>query len=310
MEASFVGIDVAKERLDIHVRPTGEAFAVARDGEGLAVLVERLRGLTVHLVVLEATGGFETTVAAAIAAAEIPLAVVNPRQIRDFARAIGRLAKTDALDAEVIARFAETVRPEARPVPSAEAQALGELVVRRRQIIEMIGAETNRRHQLTQPRLIRGLERHLKTLQKELSELEQDIDDQIRGSPVWREKEDLLRSLPGIGPITARTLIAELPELGLLTRRKIAALVGVAPINRDSGTMRGKRHVAGGRATVRAALYMAALTATRCNPPIKALYARLRAAGKPPKVALIAAARKLLTIINAMLRENAPWHHA
>jgi transposase len=310
MEACFVGIDVAKDRLDVHARPIGEAFAVTRDGEGLAALVERLRGLKPQLVVLEATGGFEITVAAAIAGAELPLAVVNPRQIRDFARAVGRLAKTDALDAEVIARFAEAVRPEARPIPSPEAQALGELVVRRRQIIEMIGAETNRRRQLTQVRLLRGLDRHLKALQKELSELEQDIDDQIRGSPVWREKENLLTSFPGVGPITARTLIAELPELGLLDRRKLAALVGLAPMNRDSGTMRGKRHIVGGRASVRSALYMAALTAARCNPTIKALYVRLRAAGKPAKLALVAAAHKLLTILNAMLRENSPWRHA
>jgi transposase len=310
MEACFVGIDVAKDQLDLHVRPTGEAFAVARDGEGLAALVERLRSLKLQLIVLEATGGFETTVAAALAAADLPLAVVNPRQIRDFARAIGRLAKTDALDAEVIARFAEAIRPEPRPIASAESQALGELVARRRQILEMIVAETNRRRQLTQPRLIRGLDRHLKALQKELSELEQDIDDQIRGSPVWRDKEDLLTSPPGIGSTTARTLIAELPELGSLDRRKIAALVGFAPFNRDSGTMRGKRHISGGRASVRSALYMAALTAVRCNPPVKALYTRLRAAGKPAKVALVAAAQKLLTILNAMLREKTTWRNA
>jgi transposase len=310
METCFIGIDVAKDRLDLHVRPIGEAFAVARDGEGLATLVERLRSLKPQLIVLEATGGFETTVAAALAAAELPLAVVNPRQIRDFARALGRLAKTDALDAEVIARFAEAIRPEPRPIASAEAQALGELVARRRQILEMIVAETNRRRQLTQPRLIRGLDRHLKALQKELSELEQDIDDQIRGSSVWREKEDLLTSSPGIGTTTARTLIADLPELGSLDRRKIAALVGFAPFNRDSGTMRGKRHISGGRASVRSALYMAALTAVRCNPPVKALYTRLRAAGKPAKVALVAAAHKLLTILNAMLREKTTWRNA
>jgi transposase len=310
MEAYFVGIDVAKDRLDVHVRPSGEAFAVARDGEGLVALAARLGSLKPQLVVLEATGGFEATVAAAIAAADLPLAVVNPRQIRDFARALGRLAKTDALDAEVIARFAEMVRPEPRQLASTEAQALGELVARRRQIIEMIGAEANRRRQLTQPRLLKGLDRHLNALQKALSELEQDIDDQIRGSSVWREKEDLLTSFPGVGSNTAHTLIAELPELGALNRRKIAALVGCAPMNRDSGTMRGKRHIAAGRAKVRSAIYMAALTATRCNPPIKAFYQRLRAAGKPAKVALVAAAHKLLIILNAMLRENTPWKHA
>lgn len=310
MEASFVGIDVSKKQLDVHVRPSGEAFVVARDAEGLAMLVERLRSLGVHLVVLEATGGFETTAAAAIAAAQLPLAVVNPRQIRDFARAIGRLAKTDTLDAEVIARFAEAVRPETRPIATEEAQALGELVARRRQLLEMIVAETNRRRHLTQPRLIRGLDRHLKALQLELSELEQDLDDQIRGSPVWREKEDLLRSAPGIGPTTARVLIAELPELGSLDRRKIAALVGLAPINRDSGVMRGARHIAGGRAIVRSALYMATVAATRHNPLIGSFYKRLRAVGKPAKVALVAAAHKLLTILNAMLRENTAWRNA
>ncbi len=310
MEAYFVGIDVAKDRLDVHVRPTGEAFAVPRDSEGLAVLVDRLRSLMPQLVVLEATGGFETTVAAAIAAAGLHLAVVNPRQIRDFARAIGRLAKTDALDAEVIARFGEMVRPEPRPLASEEAQALGELVARRRQILEMIGAETNRRRQLTRPRLLRGLERHLKALQKELSEIEEDIDDQVRGSPVWREKEDLLKSTPGIGSTTARILIAELPELGSLDRRKIAALAGLAPVNRDSGTMRGTRHIAGGRASVRSALYMATLSATRYNQPIKVFYKRLRAAGKPAKLALVAAAHKLLSILNAILRDKTPWQSA
>lgn len=310
MGPSFVGIDVSKKQLDVHVRPSGQAFIVSRDDEGLAMLVERLGSLCVQLVVVEATGGFEMTAAAAIAAANLPLAVVNPRQIRDFARALGRLAKTDTLDAEVIARFAETVRPEARPIATEEAQALGELVARRRQLIEMITAETNRRRQLTQPKLIRGLDRHLKTLQLELSEIEQDIDDQIRGSPAWREKEDLLRSAPGIGPTTARVQIAELPELGSLDRRKIAALVGLAPINRDSGVMRGTRHIAGGRAVVRSALYMATVAATRHNPLISTFYKRLRAVGKPAKVALIAAAHKLLTILNAMLRENTAWRSA
>jgi len=310
MEEFFVGIDVAKDRLDVHVRPNGEAFAVARDGKGLAELTERLGAMTPRLVVVEATGGFEVTVAAAIAGAGLPLAVVNPRQIRCYAKALGRLAKTDALDAEVIAMFGEAVRPEARPLPSEEAQALGEMVARRRQLIEMIVAETNRRRHLTQRRLVKGVDRHLGVLQKALTELEKDIDDQIRGSPAWREKEDLLTSVPGIASKTARTLIADLPELGSLTRRKIAALVGCAPMNRDSGTIRGKRYIAGGRHSVRCALYMAALTASRCNPVIRCFYRRLRAAGKPAKLALVAAAHKLLTIINAMLREKTSWQSA
>jgi transposase len=310
MEQVYVGVDVAKDRLDVHVRPSGEAFAVPRDSEGLAALIERLRALTPALVVLEATGGFEVTVAASVGSAGVPLAVVNPRQIRDFARATGVLAKTDALDAAVIARFAEAVRPEPRPLPDAEARALGELVARRRQIVEMMTAERNRRRQLTSKRLIKGADRLLAALQKELSDVEQEIDDDIRGTPIWREQEDLLTSVPGIGNTTARTLLADLPELGTLDRRKIAALVGVAPFNRDSGTLRGRRTVWGGRGAVRATLYMAALVASRWNPVIAAFYRRLRDAGKPAKVALTACMRKLLVILNAVLRDRRPWQNA
>jgi transposase len=310
MEQYFVGIDVSKDRLDVHLRPSGEAFAVARDGEGLAALLERFTGLPVELVVVEATGGFEITVAAAIAGAGLPLAVVNPRQIRDFARAVGRLAKTDALDAEIIARFAEQVRPPVRPLPDAQARALAELLARRRQIIEMIVAERNRRRQLTQPKLVKSLDRHLVALQKELTALDIDIDTEIRGSPVWRAKEELLTSVPGIGSKIARVLIAELPELGSLGRRQIAALAGLAPLNRDSGNRRGQRHITGGRAGVRCALYMAAVTAVRCNPALKPFAHRLRAAGKRPKIVLVATARKLLTIANALLRDHLPWRTA
>ena len=310
MEPVYIGIDVAKDRLDVHVRPTGEAFALARDAAGREALGERVAKLKPALVVLEATGGFEVTVAAALAAARLPLAVVNPRQIRDFARATGRLAKTDALDAAAIAHFAAAVKPEARPLPDAAAQALGELVARRRQLIEMMVAERHRARQLTQRRLVKGVERHLAMLQKELSALEQDLDDAVRGSPAWRDSEDLLTSVPGIGNTTARTLIADLPELGTLDRKQIAALVGVAPFNRDSGKRRGKRAIWGGRAGVRAALYMAALAATRFNPAIAAFHQRLRAAGKPPKVALVACMRKLLIILNAMLRDRRPWQPA
>jgi transposase len=303
----FIGIDVAKDRLDVHIRPGGEVFMVARNGSGLALLVERLRTLAPALVVLEATGGYETVVASALAAAQLPLAVVNPRQIRDFARATGKLAKTDRLDAAVIAHFAEAVRPPARPVATAEAQALGELVARRRQVIEMIIAERNRRRMASQRRVIRAIELHLALLQAELSELEGDIDGTIRNSPAWQADADLLASVPGVGKATLRTLIAELPELGHLNRRKIAALVGVAPVNRDSGTLRGRRTIAGGRPAVRTALYMAALVASRANPVIAAHYTKLRTAGKTGKQALIACIRKLVVILNAILRDRKPW---
>src|SRR5271169_1945648 len=310
MEQIFVGIDVSKERLDVHVRPSGEAFAVARDGEGLSALVERLRALSPALIVSEATGGFEQVLAGALGSAGLPVVVVNPRQVRDFARALGRLAKTDRLDAEAIALFAERVRPELRPLPDEQARLLGELVARRRQVIEMIVAEGNRARQLESRRLKKRIERHRAILQEELSEIECELDDAIRGTPIWRESEDLLKSTPGVGDALARTLIADLPELGTLDRKKIAALVGVAPFNRDSGTLRGRRTVWGGRASIRATLYMAALVASRHNPVIAGFYRRLLAAGKPKKLALTACMRKLLTILNAMLRDGKPWQHA
>jgi transposase len=302
----FVGIDVSKDRLDICVRPSGEAFAVARDHEGLERLVERLRALSPTLIALEATGGYETVVASVLAAAHLPLAVVNPRQIRDFARSTGKLAKTDRLDAAAIAHFAEAVRPPARRVADDEAQALGELVARRRQVIEMIVAEKNRRL-AAQRRVLKAIDRHVDLLQVELSELDRDIDGAIRKSPAWQADADLLASVPGVGKATLRTLIAELPELGRLDRRKIAALVGVAPINRDSGAQRGRKTIAGGRAPVRTAVYMAALVASRSNPVIAAHYQKLRAAGKAAKQALTACIRKLLVILNAILRHRKPW---
>jgi transposase len=310
MERMYVGIDVAKDRLDVHIRPSGEAFAVARDGEGLAALTTRLGELGPRLVVLEATGGFEVTVASALAAARLPLAVVNPRQIRDFARATGKLAKTDALDAAAIAHFAEAIRPEPRPIPDEQARALGELVARRRQVVEMIGAENHRRRQLTQRRVLRRLDRHLEVLQAELTEIERELDGSIRATPAWRENDDLLQSVPGVGNTTARTLLAELPELGAIGRKQITALVGIAPLNRDSGTMRGRRSIWGGRASVRKVLYMATLVATRHNPVIARFYRHLRAAGKPAKVAIVACMRKVLLILNAILRDRRPWHHA
>ena len=306
----FVGFEISMDQRDARVRPGGEAFGVPRDAKGLAALVEQLQGMRIALVVMEATGGFETIVAATLAAAGLPLAVVNPRQIRDFARATGRLAKTDALDAEVIAHFAEAVRPEPRPVPDQEAQALGEMVARRRQIVETMTAERNRRRHLTRPRLVKGVDRVIALLQAQLSELEGDIDEAIRKTPAWREREDLLRSVPGIGPATARTLIAELPELGALDRRKIASLVGLAPMNRDSGTMRGRRTIVGGRGTVRSALFMSIMVAIRHKLPLEATYERLKQAGKPPKVAIVACMRKLLTIANAIIRDQKPWQNA
>jgi len=306
----FAGIDVSKDRLDVHLRPSAESFAVARDGPGLEQLVARLVAARPELVVLEATGGFEITVAAALAAAGLPLAVVNPAQIRAFARAIGRLAKTDRLDAELIARFAEQVRPAPRPVLDEQARVLAELVARRRQIVEMIGMESNRRRQARSAKVLRGIERTLVALQAALAELDHEIDGQVRGSPAWRAAEDLLTSVPGIGKITARTLIAELPELGHLDRRRIAALVGVAPVNRDSGAWRGHRAIAGGRSAVRNTLYMAALSAASWNPAIRTLYLRLRARGRPAKAALVAAIRKLLTILNAIMRDRRPWQNA
>jgi len=308
MERSFVRIDVAKQQLDVHVRPTDASFRLGRDDAGLTELVERLQRLAPVLVALEATGGYEITVAAALGSAGLPVAVVNPRQIRHFARATGTLAKTDALDARVIARFAEAIQPVARPLPTAEAQALAERVARRRQLNEMLGAERNRHQQVRDPRLQRRIATHIRWLTQALADLEADLDDLIRSSPLWRETDNLLQSVPGIGDVTAYTLIADLPELGRLDRRKIAALVGLAPINRDSGTtLRGRRMIGGGRPMVRCVLYMATLTAVRFNPVIAHFYRRLIAAGRPKKVALIAAMRKLLTILNAILRDQRPW---
>jgi transposase len=306
----FVGIDVAKDRLEVHVRPTGEAFSVSHDDEGVAALAKRWAGVAPTLIVLEATGGFENVVAAGLAAAHLPLAVVNPRQIRDFARATGRLAKTDAVDAAVIAHFAEAVKPPARPLADPQARLLGELMARRRQLVEMIVAEGNRRRLLTARRAIKSVDRVVATLKTQLQAIDHDIDTSIRGTPAWREAEDLLTSVPGIGPRIARTLIAELPELGNLDRRQTACLVGVAPFNRDSGTLRGRRSIAGGRPVVRAALYMAVLVAIRRNLPLAQTYHRLRAAGKPAKVAIVACMRKLVTILNAILRDQTPWQTA
>jgi transposase len=266
--------------------------------------------LSPALIVLEATGGFEITVAAALAGVGLPLAVVKPRQIRDFARATGQLAKTDALDARVIALFAERIRPQPRPIADVDSQTLAELVARRRQVVELIGMESNRLRQARHACVQHTIKAILKTLNAQLAELDRNIDDTVRGSPIWRAADDLLTSVPGIGDVTSRTLIAELPELGHIDRRRIAALVGVAPINRDSGQMRGRRTIAGGRAEVRSTLYMATLSAARWNPVIRRHYQALVERGLPKKVALVACMRRLLGILNAILRTRTPWKTA
>jgi len=310
MEQTFVGIDVSKDRLDVHVRLSGAAFAVPRDGKGVEELLDRLRTVAPTLIVVEATGGFETIVAAAIGAAQLPLVVVNPAQVRHYAQAVGKRAKTDPIDAEMIARFAEAVKPEPRQVPDAAARLLGELVARRRQIVEMLVAERQREKRADNVRVRKSLARHIKVLERELQDLTDDISGLIRGSPAWRETEDLLVSVPGVADKTSSSLLAEVPELGRLTRRQIASLVGVAPFTRESGRWKGKSMIAGGRAPARAAICMAALSASNHNPVLRAFYRRLLAAGKPKMVALIAVARKLLVILNAMIRDKKPWQYA
>jgi len=305
-----VGIDVAKDHLDVHVRPIDESFRVPHDEAGVVTLLARLRTIAPTIVALEASGGYEVPLTAALASAGLPVAVVNPRQIRDYARAVGQLAKTDRLDAQIIARFAEAVRPEPRPVPDAQAQALGELIARRRQLVDMLTAEQNRRRLLRDRRLQHHVDAHIKWLEEALRRLDHDLTTLVRSTPAWREADDLLRSAKGIGPVTSCTLIADLPELGRLDRRRIAALVGVAPFARDSGVFRGRRMIAGGRPHIRRVLYMATLAAIKHNPVIRTFHHRLVAAGRPSKVAITAAMRKLLTILNAMLRDRRPWQPA
>lgn len=304
--ARFVGIDVSKATLDIAVRPANEQWSVANDASEIDGLVRQLRTLAPTLIVLEATGGFETALVAALATVGLPVVVANPRQVRDFAKATGQLAKTDRLDAQVLAQFAEQVRPTPRPLPDAATQALQALLTRRRQLLEMLTAERNRRHSASRA-VRRGITEHIHWLERELRSVDRDLDQAIQSSPAWRAKDNLLQSVPGVGPILSRTLVAQLPELGTLTRKEIAALVGVAPLNRDSGTLHGKRAVWGGRAPVRAVLYMSTLVATRHNPRIAVFYQRLLAAGKPRKVALTACMRKLLITLNAMVRANTSW---
>ena len=306
---SFIGIDVAKAQLEFACRPQEDTGTVPNNDHGIGELVTRCQALTPTLVVCEATGGYETALVAALATAGLPVVVANPRQVRDFAKATGQLAKTDALDARILALFAERVRPEPRPLPDEAVEALDALLTRRRQLVEMLTAERNRLLVARGP-VRRDLQQHIRFLERRLREADDDLHTAVKASPIWRVRDDLLQSVPGVGRVVSLTLLAELPELGRLSHNEIAALVGVAPLNRDSGTLRGKRLVYGGRAPVRAALYMAALVASKCNPVIRAFYARLRAAGKPAKVALTACMRKLLTILNAIARDGTPWQPA
>jgi transposase len=306
-ESPYVGIDVSKNQLDIAVRPAGDTWSMPNDVSGITEVVQGLAQLHPALVVLEATGGLQMPLAAALATAGLPLAMVNPRQVRDFARAIGRLAKTDRLDAQVLAHFAEAVRPTPYPLPDAQTQELTALLTRRHQVVEMLTAEKNRLRSAREL-VHRRVQDHICWLEQELADLDDDLERTLRKSPLWREKDNLLRSVPGIGRVVSITLLADLPELGTLSRHQIAALVGVAPLNRDSGRFWGKRMVWGGRARVRAALYMAALTASRYNPIIKAFYHRLCGVGKARKVALTACMRKLLIILNSMVKHQQTWN--
>ncbi len=306
MNKSFIGVDLSQRYLDIAVRPEREQWRLPNEAQGLAALVERLSALAPTLVVLEASGGLERPVARALSQAGLPVAVVNPRQVRDFARSTGRLAKTDALDAQVLAQFAERVQPEPRPQPDESTQQLQELLTRRRQLVEMLTAEKNRLKQAPPP-LRPRLQAHIDWLNEELDRVDDEIARRQQVNAVWREQSALLQSTPGVGPVFSSTLLAYVPELGELNRKQVAALVGVAPFNRDSGQLRGKRTVWGGRAQVRAVLYMSTVSAIRCNEVIREFYQRLRAAGKPQKVALVACMRKLLTILNAMMKQGTPW---
>jgi transposase len=303
----FVGIDVSKSWVDVHVRPDGAAFRCTTDGEGLAELVRRLQPFLPQLIVMEASGGYESIVAISLAEAGLPVAIVNPRQVRRFAEALGQLAKTDAIDARVIAHFGDAVRPMPRPIPDPMMGQLQELLARRRQLVVMINAEKQRLAKAESVVTQRSHKAILKSLEAERERIDRAIGKFIQQSPLWCNKLDLLTSVPGVGDIVARTLLAELPELGRVDRHQIAALAGVAPFSRDSGRKKGKRFVRAGRVQVRAPVYMACLSAIRSNPPLKAFYRRLREAGKPARLALVAVMRKLLTILNTMLRDNRPW---
>lgn len=302
----FVGIDVSKEKLDVAVRPSGELMSFSNDEDGISVMVDFIKPFSPLLIVFEATGGLETASVGMLAAKGLPVVVINPRQVRDFAKATGRLAKTDAIDAHVIARFGEAVRPEVRPLKDEETKRLAALITRRRQIVEMITAEKNRLSRTT-PWTFKDIKSHVAWLEKCLKKADKNLNDLLRKSPVWREKDDILQSTPGVGPVLSMTLLSNLPELGALNRKQIAALVGVAPLNRDSGSFRGKRMIWGGRASIRSVLYMSVTCAIRFNPVIKKFYQRLRDAGKLHKVAMTACMRKLLVILNTMIKNRTCW---
>jgi len=305
-EEVFVGIDVSKGELEICVLPKGECWKTPNDEVGRAALIERMRGLNPTLIVLEATGGYEAALAAELASGKLPVVVMNPRQVRDFAKASGRLAKTDRIDAFVLALFAQKMRPEVRTLKDEQTQELNALFVRRNQLVSMLTMEKNRLGQ-ARKRVAKDIKGHIAFLEKRLTDVDRELKEFIRNTPIWREKDEILQSTPGIGKVASSALLAQLPELGTLDRRQIGGLVGVVPLNNDSGKSKGQRHTWGGRSSVRAVLYMATLAAIRSNPVIKAFYERLKAAGKKPKVAIVACMRKLLTILNAMLKSKTRW---
>lgn len=305
----FVGLDVSKQHLDVAVRPGGQHFVVDNHDQGLEELVRRLAALSPQLIVLEASGGYEFLAVAALAQAQLPVALVNPQAVRKFAGAAGKLAKTDKLDAQVLAHFAEALRPQPRPLAAQDLLVLKAALQRRAQVVKMMGQEKNRLEKTHVPRVRRDIQEHLAWLARRLHDLDRDLQDQVRQSPLWQERDRLYQSVPGIGPGVSRTILAHLPELGTLSGKQAAALVGVAPFNRDSGSFRGKRMIQGGRSYLRRMLYMAAVVGSRCNPVLRAFYQRLLAAGKPPKLAFTACARKLVLILNAMVKKNQPWNH-
>ena len=304
----FVGIDVSKTTLDVCIEPMGQALHVAYDEAGIAQIASRLKEVGPTLIVLEATGGLEVRIATELASLGLPVAVINPRQARDFAKATGQLAKTDQVDAMVLAAFASAIRPQVRPLKDADTRALDDMVSRRRQLIDMRVQETLRLNTAVSKPMQKSLGKHITWLDKQIAEVDHDLTKRLKESDVWRAKDDLLRGIPGVGTVTSRTMLAKCPELGTLNRREIAALTGVAPLANDSGKHRGKRFIWGGRADVRAVLYMAAVSAMRCNDAIREFAERLKKAGKPPKVVIVACMRKLLTIMNSMIKNNAPWN--
>jgi len=306
----FVGIDVAADQLAVHILPDESAFQSATDPESLKVLADKLAAFSPHIILLEATGGVERTAVALFLQHRLPVVVINPRQVRDFARAQGLLAKNDRIDARVLACFAQAIKPDLRKMKDEEHQQLSELLTRRQQLINMRSAEVNRRKRAVNAAVIRSCQEHIAWLDERLSRLDEQLDELIQSNPAWQVKAELLQSVPGVGGNLSKTLLAALPELGTLNRRQIASLAGVAPFCRDSGKMKGRRSIWGGRAPVRKALYMSAVAATRFNPVIRVFYLRLREAGKPSKVALVASMRKLLTILNVMMRDNTAWQQS